>query len=52
MWTLPVISALMFLFGEWLFFDKDETAFVLYTGIYLAISAIFMFITRFSHKQD
>ena len=52
MWTLPIISALMFLFGAWLFFDKDETAFVLYTGIYLAISTIFMLIARFSHKQD
>ncbi len=31
LWSLPVISAVLFLIGTWIFFDIGEMAFVLYS---------------------
>lgn len=47
MWALPVISAMMFLPGAWLFLDMGEGAFVIYAGAYLVIGVITMLISKF-----
>lgn len=47
MWALPVISAIMFLPGAWLFLDMGEGAFVIYAGAYLVIGVITMLISKF-----
>lgn len=35
LWSLPVISAMLFLCGTWIFFDPGESAFLLYAAVYL-----------------
>jgi len=42
LWILPVLSALLFLAGTGIFFDMGEPAFLLYTGIYLALGSAAM----------
>ena len=42
MWSLPVISATLFLLGTWIFFAPGEGAFVIYAGGYLVIGAVSM----------
>lgn len=42
MWSLPIISALLFLLGSWIFFDLGESAFVIYAGVYLVIGIVSM----------
>lgn len=37
MWSLPIISSVLFLLGTWVFFDISEITFILYAGIYLVI---------------
>lgn len=37
LWSLPVISAALFLIGTWVFFDMGETAFILYAAVYLVL---------------
>ncbi len=44
-WFMPLVSALIYLLSTWIVFDMGETAFVLYSGIYLAIGIIVMLIT-------
>lgn len=44
-WVLPIISAVLFLAGTWIFFDPGETAFLLYCGIYLLIGIVAMMLT-------
>lgn len=46
-WQQPIICALLFLLGTWLFFTINEVAFLIYAGIYLLIGLVTMFI---SHK--
>lgn len=45
MWSLPFITAALFLLGSWLFFDPGEGAFVIYTGVYWVMSMITMFLS-------
>lgn len=45
LWSLPVISAILFVAGTWIFFDMGETAFVMYAGIYLVIGVSAMLIS-------
>lgn len=45
LWPAPILSALLFLAGTWIFFDPGEFAFLLYCGIYLIIGIAFMAIT-------
>ena len=40
LWSLPIISAVLFLIGTWLFFDMGETAFILYAVIYQLVLLI------------
>lgn len=51
MWSLPVICALAFLLGVWLFFDMGESAFILYAGIYFVIGAAVMFLSALMRKR-
>lgn len=44
LWMLPLIVAILFLAGAWLFFDMGEPAFVQYCGTYLMIGTISMLI--------
>ena len=50
-WALPLASAALFLAGAWLLFDRGETAFVLYAGIYLALGTASMLISARIRKQ-
>ena len=51
LWALPVITALLFLIGTWLFFDWREKAFVLYALIYLFLGIAAMLISMFIKKK-
>ena len=51
LWSLPVISAVLFLIGTWIFFDMGETAFILYTVAYLALGIAAMLISMFIRKK-
>lgn len=42
LWFLPVLSALLFLAGTWIFFDMGESAFLLYAAVYLALGVAAM----------
>ena len=49
--SLPVISAVLFLIGTWIFFDMGETAFILYAAVYLVIGIMAMLISMFIRKK-
>ncbi len=51
LWSLPVISAVLFLIGTWIFFDMGETAFILYAVVYLVIGIMAMLISMFIRKK-
>ncbi len=51
LWSLPVISAVLFLIGTWIFFDMGETAFILYAAVYLVIGLMAMLISMFIRKK-
>ena len=51
LWSLPVISAVLFLIGTWIFFDMGETAFILYAAVYLVIGIMAMLISMFVRKK-
>lgn len=45
LWSVPVIAALLFILGAWIFFDMGEGAFAIYTGGYLVIGIVSMFVS-------
>lgn len=45
LWFFPSIPAILFLAGTWIFFTRDEPAFLLYAGIYLAMALVSMLIS-------
>ncbi len=47
LWALPVITALFFLAGSWLFFDMGEKAFILYASVYLFLGVAAMLISGY-----
>ncbi|MEY8518329.1 hypothetical protein AALC25_15775 [Lachnospiraceae bacterium 29-84] len=51
LWSFPVISAVLFLIGTWLFFDMGETAFILYAVVYLVIGIMAMLISMLIRKK-
>ena len=51
MLVLPVITALLFLIGTWLFFDWGEKAFFLYALTYLFLGIAAMLISMFIKKK-
>lgn len=46
MWNLPLVSALAFLSGTWIFFDIHELWFIVYATVYLAIGWAAMAISK------
>ncbi len=46
LWSLPVISAVFFLSGTWIFIDRGEIAFILYAGVYLVLGLLAMLVSR------
>ena len=51
MWSLPVVTAALFLLGTWSFFGPGEDAFVLYAGIYLVIGLVSMLLSSWSSAR-
>lgn len=51
LWSLPIITAGLFLAGAWLFFEMGESAFLLYCGCYLIIGVVAMLISSFVNKR-
>lgn len=51
LWSLPIITAGLFLAGTWLFFEMKETAFLLYCGCYLIIGVIAMLLSVLANKR-
>ena len=51
LWSLPVISAMLFLIGTWIFFDMGEMAFVLYAVVYLVLGIVTMLISMIIRKK-
>ena len=47
LWNLPLISAVAFLAGTWMFFDIHEPWFIAYAAAYLCIGVVAMLITNF-----
>lgn len=51
LWSLPVILAVLFLCGTWIFFEMGETAFMLYAAVYLVLGIAAMLISMFVRKK-
>ncbi len=51
LWSLPIISAALFLFGAWIFLAGNESAFFLYAGIYLALGIAAMLVSSFAYHK-
>ena len=51
LWSLPIITAGLFLAGTWLFFEMKETAFLIYCGCYLIIGVIAMLVSVLVNKR-
>lgn len=51
LWAIPNITALLFLLGSWIFFDRDKSnAYLIYSGIYMLISLLCMLVTIYIRK--
>ena len=50
LWSLPVISAVLFFIGTWIFFDMGESAFILYAAVYLVLGIAAMLIKKKMQK--
>ena len=51
MWNLPLVSAIAFLAGTWIFFDIHELWFLVYAVVYLIIGYIAMFISKHLNRR-
>ena len=51
LWSLPVISSILFLAGTWLLFDMGEIAFIMYAVIYFFIGMLAMLISMLISKK-
>lgn len=51
LWTLPLISAVAFLAGAWLFFDIHELWFIAYAAVYLCIGIVAMLIMNYLKRK-
>ena len=50
LWSLPMVSAVLFLGGTWIFFDMGETAFILYAAVYFVLGTAAMLISMLVGK--
>ncbi|MEY8517689.1 hypothetical protein AALC25_12415 [Lachnospiraceae bacterium 29-84] len=51
LWGMPVISAVLFLLGSWIFFSMGERAFILYACVYLILGIASMAISMMIHRK-
>ena len=51
LWSLPIVSAALFLIGTWIFFDMGEMAFILYAVVYLVLGIVSMLISMIIRKK-
>lgn len=51
LWSFPIVSAVLFLIGTWIFFDMGETAFIQYAAVYLVLGIAAMLISMFIRKK-
>lgn len=51
LWASPILTALFFLAGTWLFLDIGEKAFLLYALVYLFLGILAMLISMFLKKK-
>lgn len=51
-WNLPLVSALAFLAGTWIFFDIHELWFIVYATVYLAIGWTAMAISKHINSSN
>lgn len=52
LWSVPVIAAILFLLGAWIFFDMGEGVFAVYAGVYLAIGTASMFVSSRKRRKN
>ena len=45
MWSMPIVTAVLFLLGTWLFFDMGEILFLIYALVYLALETCAMILS-------
>lgn len=50
LWSLPLISAVLFLAGTWIHFAPGEPAFVTYASVYLILGVAALMISALIHK--
>jgi len=50
-WNFPLISAVAFLAGTWLFFDSHEPWFIVYASVYLCIGVVAMLISNYIKRK-
>lgn len=46
-WFQPILLAVLFLIGTWIFFDMGEQAFIFYAVVYLLLGCVAMLISIF-----
>ena len=51
LWSFPIVSAVLFLIGTWIFFDMGETVFILYAVVYLVLGIAAMLISMLIRKK-
>ncbi len=51
LWNLPIISAIAFLAGTWIFFDIHEPWFIVYAATYLCIGIVAMLVTNYIKRK-
>ncbi|MDE6662249.1 MAG: hypothetical protein K2K46_02800 [Lachnospiraceae bacterium] len=51
LWSLPVISSILFLAGTWLLFDMGEIAFIMYAVVYLILGMLAMLVSMLISKK-
>ena len=51
LWSLPLILAVLFLIGSWLFFEFGEPDFLIYGSVYFVIAALVMLISSFIKQK-
>ena len=51
LWGMPVVSAVLFLLGSWIFFSMSEKAFLLYAGVYLILGIAAMTISMIIQRN-
>ena len=51
LWSLPIISSILFLAGTWLLFDMGEIAFIMYAVVYLVLGLLAMLVSMLISKK-